>query len=293
MIKSMTAFASAEAASEALSIGVEIRSYNSRYLDLVLRIPAACAAMEEKIRGRVGEAIARGRVELKLQVSEQAEEVDLFEVNIRRAAAYHKALVALGRELNISSPVTLDMLTGVGDVIRPIEREKDAEKLWPHIDACLGRALSDLEVMRRKEGRFIARDIDRRVATIEHHLKQIESASRGLPEAYRERLQERILALTGGVVEIDANRIAQEAAILADRSDITEEIVRAASHIAQFKAIMQADEPAGRKLNFMLQELNREFNTIGSKTEKSTIAHAVVDVKAELEKIREQVQNVE
>jgi uncharacterized protein (TIGR00255 family) len=147
--------------------------------------------------------------------------------------------------------------------------------------------------MRRREGEFIAADIGQRIDGVSLTLEKIEAAANGLLEKYRDRLQARITALTDGIIAIDSDRIIQEAAILADRSDITEEIVRAASHLAQFRSLMLAEEPAGRKLNFLMQELNREFNTIGSKSDTSAIAHMVVDVKAELEKIREQVQNVE
>ncbi|MBW2606785.1 MAG: DUF1732 domain-containing protein [Deltaproteobacteria bacterium] len=147
--------------------------------------------------------------------------------------------------------------------------------------------------MRSKEGNFIAADITKRLDYIENCLTQIKDKSHDLLAYYQQRLKERIDSLTKGIVEIELGRIAQEAAFLADRSDISEEIVRAASHLKQFRDIADSEESSGRKLNFLLQELNREFNTMGSKTEKAHISHIVVDVKSELEKIREQVQNVE
>jgi len=293
MIKSMTAFARAEAGDALRSVVVEIRSYNSRHLDLVLRLPSAYAGLEDKVKGLVAADVARGRVEVRLQIEAKTEEAVVFAVNAPRAVAYHRALTELKKLVNIDAPVTLEQLVGIGDMIKPAEGENDVSSFWPLIEESLGRALSDLDTMRRREGEFIAADIGQRIDGIAYILEQVETAASGLLEKYRDRLQERITALTDGIIAIDGDRIIQEAAILAERSDITEEIVRAASHLAQFRSLMLAEEPAGRKLNFLMQELNREFNTIGSKTDTSAIAHMVVDVKAELEKIREQVQNVE
>jgi uncharacterized protein (TIGR00255 family) len=293
MIKSMTAFSRTEAGDALRSVVVEIRSYNSRHLDLVLRLPSAYAGLEDKVKGLVAAAVARGRVEVRLQIEAKTEEAVVFAVNAPRAVAYHRALTELKKLVNIDAQVTLEQLVGMGDVIKPAEVQDDVSSSWPLIEESLGRALSDLDTMRRREGEFIAADIGQRIDGIALILERIEADASGLLEKFRDRLQERISALTDGIIAIDGDRIMQEAAILAERSDITEEIVRAASHLAQFRSLMLAGEPAGRKLNFLMQELNREFNTIGSKTDASAIAHMVVEVKAELEKIREQVQNVE
>jgi len=293
MMKSMTAYASTESTGETVSVSVEIRSYNSRFLDIALRLPPNCSVMEEKIKSRLKETVNRGRIDVNLQVKERSGNAVAYEVDATRAAAYYRALSDLKQLLKIETPVTIEQLIGLKDVIIPVELEDDTTSNWPHIDKCLSRALTDLDGMRQKEGAYIARDISQRIDAISRNLKKIKEESSGLLDLYRDRLKERIASLTHGVVEIDAARVAQEAAILAERSDITEEIVRADSHVDQFRTIMESEEPAGRKLNFLLQELNREFNTIGSKTDKSTVAHLVVDVKSELEKIREQVQNVE
>jgi uncharacterized protein (TIGR00255 family) len=171
--------------------------------------------------------------------------------------------------------------------------EKDMDAVWPQLEPCLRTAMTDLDAMRRVEGDNMARDFRQRLDAIETMLEEIGDLAAQLPEMVRQRLKERIDALTHGVVEIDQTRIAQEAALLADRSDISEEIVRANSHIQQFRALMEDDTPAGRPLNFLLQEFNREFNTMGSKSGKATMSHIIVAVKSELEKLREQVQNVE
>ena len=293
MIKSMTAFARGEAGDALRSVVVEIRSYNSRHLDLVLRLPSAYVGLEDKVKALVAAAVARGRVEVRLQIEAKTEEAIAFAVNAPRAIAFYRALTELKKLVNIDAPVTLEQLVGMGDMIKPAEGENDVSSFWPLIEESLSRALSDLDAMRRREGEFIAADIGQRIDGIALILERVEAAASDLLEKCRDRLQERISALTDGIIAIDGDRIMQEAAILAERSDITEEIVRAASHLAQFRSLMLAEEPAGRKLNFLMQELNREFNTIGSKTDTSAIAHMVVDVKAELEKIREQVQNVE
>jgi uncharacterized protein (TIGR00255 family) len=293
MINSMTAFARAEHTVEALTVGVEIRTYNSRHLDVVLRLPHGYHPLEDKIRARLSQHLARGRVELKLTLRDASEAANAFEVNLARAVAYCDALRRLKAALDLQGDVRLELLAATPDLIKPAEAARDLEADWAVIGAVIDQALEALVAMRRAEGRFLADDFQERLARIGTWLEQIAQASGGLLEHYQARLRERIAALTQGLVELDPTRIAQETAFLADRSDISEEIVRARSHIQQFRAAMAAAEPGGRKLNFLLQEFSREFNTMGSKTEKASVAHLVVEVKCELEKIREQVQNVE
>ena len=294
MIKSMTAFARTETGDALRSVVVEIRPTTAATWTSFCACRPPMPVWKTRSRLLVAAAVARGRVEVRLQIEAKTEEAVVFAVNAPRVVAYHRALTELKKLVNIDTPVTLEQLVGMGDMIKPAEGENDVSSFWPLIEESLGRALSDLDTMRRREGEYIATDIGRRIDGIAHILEQVETAANGLLEKYRDRLQERISALTDGIIAIDGDRIMQEAAILAERSDITEEIVRAASPTpAQFRSLMLAEEPAGRKLNFLMQELNREFNTIGSKTDTSAIAHMVVDVKAELEKIREQVQNVE
>jgi uncharacterized protein (TIGR00255 family) len=293
MINSMTAFARAEQTVEALTVGVEIRTYNSRHLDAVLRLPHGYHPLEDKIRARLSQHLARGRVELKLTLRDASEAANAFEVNLPRAAAYCDALRRLKAALDLQGEVGLELLAATPELIKPAEAARDLEADWAVIGAVIDQALETLVAMRRAEGRFLADDFRERLTRIEAWLEQIAQASGGLLDHYQARLRERIAALTQGLVELDPARIAQETAFLADRSDISEEIVRARSHIQQFRSAMAAAEPGGRKLNFLLQEFGREFNTMGSKTEKASVAHLVVEVKCELEKIREQVQNVE
>ena len=293
MMKSMTAYARAEKTIGEINVSTEIRSYNSRYIDVSLRIMHGYNILEEKIKTLITEKIARGRIEVSLQINDGSEEAYNFEINIPKARAYFNRLAQLKDQLDIHSEITVDLLVREGGVIRSVEIDRDMDAVWPVVRDCVDEALNSLVEMRKKEGEFIALDIDGRINRIEKSIHQIEKESSDLLYLYQQRLKERIMALTRGIVEIDPERIAQEAAFLADKSDISEEIVRVASHIKQFRTIMKSEEPAGRKLNFLLQELNREFNTMGSKTEKAHVSHIIVEVKSELEKIREQLQNVE
>lgn len=293
MIKSMTGFAAAEVFDGDLSVSTDIRAVNSRHLDLALRIPAGFSGLEEKIKGLINRKIVRGRLEVKIQIKDATENAIAFEIDWARAEGMYAAIKTLTDKLGLQNNITVDHLLSVGGIVRPVETVDESEKVWETVETCLERALADLDAMRGKEGEFIANDLFARLDFIESGLTEIEDNSANLIERYQERLMERIAVLTKETVEIDPARLAQEAAYLADRSDISEEIVRAKSHIEQFRQIMQSKEPGGRKLNFLLQELHREFNTIGSKIGHAETAHRVVEVKAELEKIREQIQNVE
>ena len=293
MMKSMTAYARAEKTADEINISTEIRSYNSRYLDVSLRIMHGFNVLEEKIKALIIKKIARGRIEMSLQINDGSDEAYNFEINIPKAKAYYDRLVQLKDQLGLHSEIAVDLLVREGGVIRSVEIDRDMDTVWPVVRDCVDEALNNLVEMRKKEGEFIALDITGRINRIEESVHLIEKESSDLLFHYQQRLKERIAALTRGMVEVDPERITQEAAFLADKSDISEEIVRVTSHIKQFRTIMNSEEPAGRKLNFLLQELHREFNTMGSKTEKAHVSHTVVEVKSELEKIREQLQNVE
>ncbi|OEU62555.1 MAG: YicC family protein [Desulfobacterales bacterium S5133MH16] len=293
MIKSMTAYAKSEKTQEKLTVQIEIRSYNSRYLDIALRIPHGYLALEEKIKTLIAGKVSRGRIEVNLQVRDDSDEAYAFEINTPKARAYYDSLVQLKDKFNINSEISMDLLVSGGAIIKPAEMGLDMEACWPVFEDCINEAIDNLIAMRKKEGNFLESDISARLNGIEERVDQIQKESSDLLSHYQQRLKDRIAALTKGIIEIDPDRTAQEAAFLADRSDISEEIVRAASHIKQFRTIIYSAEPAGRKLNFLMQELNREFNTMGSKTNNSNVSHMIIEVKSDLEKIREQLQNVE
>lgn len=293
MIKSMTAYATVEKTTDDLTAAVEMRSYNSRHIDIFLKIPSPYQFLEDKIKELISTRIARGRLEIRLQIEDHSKEAAALEIDDARANALMTIFKKLKSKFRLKHELTLDMLLNAGGIIKPAENLQNDEILWPVLKNCIVLALDDLEAMRRKEGDFIAADFRGRLEYINDCLNRIRKGSANLITQYQQRLKERIAALTQNIVELDPARIAQEAAFLADRSDISEELTRASSHLNQFDQIMKATEPAGRKLNFLLQELNREFNTMGSKIGDAAIAHLIIDVKSELEKIREQIQNVE
>lgn len=293
MIKSMTAFARAEKTDPPLTVLVEIRSYNSRHFDPVIRLPNEYAGLEEKIKGLISTAVSRGRIEMMLKIRNEDPKAFAFEINEPAARAYCSALARLKEMLGLKNEPSVEQLASVSGIIRPCQIETDADADWPVVRACIQKALTDLDGMRQKEGDHIAGDLSRRLDFIQQTAAEVKSRSADMIVQYQDRLKERISVLMKGPAEIDPQRVAQEVAFLADKSDISEELVRADSHIRQFRSIMASPGPAGRKLNFLLQEFNREFNTMGSKAANDHVSHLIVEVKSELEKMREQVQNVE
>ncbi|MBW2132837.1 MAG: YicC family protein [Deltaproteobacteria bacterium] len=293
MIKSMTAFARAGRVEDTLEILVEIRSYNSRYLDVSLRIPHDYLELEDRIKKEIARFTSRGRVEVTLTIQEGSESAVACRVDRGKARSLHAALVQLKEELGIPGDISLDLVANTGGVLQFQAAEKDMERAWQALQPCLSEALDNLEAMRAAEGHTLERDFILHLDRIETHLAHVQETAATGPSESRARLEERISALISKEMAVDPARIAQEAAFVAVKRDITEEITRAKSHLARFRQVMDAPEPAGKKLNFLLQELNREFNTMSAKAENAGIAHAVVEVKSELEKIREQVLNIE
>jgi uncharacterized protein (TIGR00255 family) len=293
MIKSMTGFASAAATAGGVAVSVEIRTYNSRHLDIALRLPPGYTDLEERARALIAARLTRGRVEAKIHIEDASAALAAVEADLARARAVQAALDRVKAELGLPDPVTLEMLLGAGGILKTAQPEADLAAAGSLLEGVLIQVLEDLDGMRTAEGRALSLDLRTRLDAIEAVLGEISRHGEGLSAVYQERLKDRVAVLTQGWVEIDSARIAQEAALLADRCDISEEIVRAGSHLQQFRAIMGSAEAGGRKLNFLLQELNREFTTMGSKIGNAAAAHEIVAVKTELEKIREQIQNVE
>ncbi len=293
MIKSMTAFGMAERKVEGRTYTAEIRTLNGRYLEISVRAPRQLMPLEERVRKLVGTRISRGRVDLFMRVRDASGEVSEIEVNLPLAKAYHKALLELNEALGIEEKVGLQTLLGLEKIIEATEPEADLEKTWTVLSSCIREALEGVDVMRISEGKAIYQDFERRLQSVEEGLSRVKALAPSVLSEYHSRLKERLAVLTQGKVELDPNRLAQEAAFLVDRSDVTEEIVRAESHVKQFRSMIESGGPAGRALDFLLQELNREVNTIGSKGGNAQLSHMVVTLKGELEKIREQVQNIE
>lgn len=278
---------------EEIKAAVSIRTYNSRNLDTVVFLPESHRFLEENIKKFTSARLNRGRVEIRVSVENAASDSVSFRVDERRAESYIRALNELKDQCGIESDITLELLLSGRDMIVAEEKQQDQDRLEKVVSKALESALDRIEEMRKQEGNALEADLEHRLEWIEKRLARIEEEAETIPAAYKERLEERIAKLTGNAAGLDPARIAQEAAILADKSDISEELVRAKSHIQQARQIIASDEPGGRKLNFLVQEFNREFNTMGAKSPSAEISSSVVELKSELEKVREQVQNIE
>jgi len=293
MIYSMTGFGRSEASWGGKKIIVEMKSLNHRFLEVSLRSPAALASFDIDVKKRIGERLSRGRVEVVIRI-DSGEEGDLegrLVLNMPRLRSYYNLLLQMKEELGLPDPITLEMMVGLRDVF--VVREADEEALpWEALEKVLQEAMSAMTAMRQAEGESLKRDLLARIVTIRESLATIRSRSPAVVLDYRRRLAERIKELTNGTV-VDEGRLCQEVAMMAEKSDITEEVVRLESHLVQFVDLLEYGETAGRKLDFLIQEMNREANTIGSKSSDGEIARLVIEIKSELSKLREQVQNIE
>ncbi len=295
MLKSMTAFGRAESEAEGRKYTCEMRSLNNRYLDVLVRLPRRYAVLEERVKKLVAARVTRGRVEVAVQVNgEKGEGAPVrVEVNLGLARNFHEQLERLRRELGIAEPVGLELLLSLGrDIFEVKEEEESAEAVWEKLSRPVEAALTALEAMRAEEGRILSADFTERLGAVEGLIERVSERAPALVEEYRAKLTERIRSALGEL-SVDEARLLQEVAIFADRADVAEELVRARSHLEQFRALLEAEEPVGRKLNFLLQELGREVNTIGSKAPDAAVSQLVVEAKSELERMREQVQNIE
>lgn len=293
MIKSMTAFAKAVHTKETVTAEAVIRSYNSRHLDFAVFLPDACQGMDEEIKKIVTRYHHRGRMEIRITVQDDRSQETGFDVDEGKALAYFKALKQITSLLGLSREPDLADVLSAGHIIVPAVNEPDQPLVTAVVSEAVDQAARDLDQMRRIEGRHLYQDLMARIDAIEAQMDHIKELARDIPVLYKKRLEERLARITAGQGEIDPVRLAQEVAILADKSDVSEEIVRIASHIDQFRNTMNAEPSQGQTLNFLIQEFNREFNTIGSKAGQAALSHRVVDLKSQLEKIREQVQNIE
>lgn len=293
MIHSMTAFARGEAQGDDKTISVEIRSVNHRFCEIAVRMPRPWIALEEKIKNRIRQALSRGRVDVTVEVRSQGGSSQVYEADAALARNYYEAVKEVHEALGLSDPIPIDSIIRLNGVINASSVKPDLESDWSLLEQALSQALDALSSMRETEGEALHEDFLGRLKKLEESLESVSSMAASQPAVHLEKLKERLAALLEGAADLDPARLAQEAAFLADKSDITEEIVRARSHIAQFRDILDQEEPPGRSLNFLAQELHREFSTMGSKSSDAGLSHVVVAAKAEVEKIREQVQNVE
>lgn len=299
MLKSMTGFGRGQYEDENFSITVEMKTVNHRYNEVAIRLPRFLNPLEDKIRKTILKTVNRGRIDVFINADYTSSENCTLKVDKNLAAAYHKALQEVGaaiglEELNINSAQEVMYLSRCQDVINVKEGFFDVETVWHKVEQAVNEALKNLVAMRETEGGNIYGDFIYRADLIAEKLTQIEARSPMVVEEYQAKLTDRLNNLLADHnITVEPERLLQEVAIFADRASITEEIVRLKSHIKQFKNIINSDQPVGRKLDFLIQEFNREANTIASKANDYTLAQIVVEIKAEIEKIREQIQNIE
>ena len=292
MVKSMTGYGRARQTLHGRDITVEVRSVNNRYLDCTVKVPRTYIFAEDAVKSRVQKAVSRGKVDVFITIDATAADETVVAVNEPLARGYYEALTKIRDMFSLEGELTAAVLAKFPDVLTVTKAEEDLESVAGDICAVLDEALEAYNAMRAVEGVKLCEDIAGRVTTIETVVGKVEERSPQTVAAYREKLTARMQEVLQSTT-IDESRILTEAAIFADKIAVDEETVRLRSHIAQLRAMLKSDQPVGRKLDFLIQEVNREFNTIGSKCNDLTIAQDVVNMKAEVEKIREQVQNIE
>ena len=292
MIKSMTGYGSAKGTVDGLEITVELKSVNNRYLDAAVRLPRNFLFAEELIKARVQSHISRGKVDVFVSVdSSQAGDMTV-KVNEGLLKGYMDAISHIAEEYGLARDMTAMSVSRFPDVLTVEKRELDAEAIGAGIGEIAERALQDFDAMRLREGEKLRDDVLSRLETIERLVETVEEKAPETVAEYRRRLEQKMAEVLG-TAGIDESRILAEAALFADHIAVDEETVRLRSHMSQLRGMINGHSPTGRKIDFLIQEFNREANTIGSKCQNSQIAHTVVDLKSEIEKIREQIQNIE
>ena len=292
MVKSMTGYGRAEDTLNGCTITVELRSVNNRYLDCNVRMPRLYLFAEETIKSRVQNTISRGKVDVFVTLDSTGGEQVQVSVNQPLADGYYAALTQLAERYGLSKDISVSLLSRFPDVLLAEKAEEDVEQRAQDICSVLDRALADFDQMRTREGARLEADVLSRAARIEELVGKVEERSPQTVAEYRAKLEARMNEVLSNT-QLDPARILTEAAIFADKVAVDEETVRLRSHLSQLEHMLAGGGPVGRKLDFLIQEFNREANTIGSKCSDIDIARHVVDIKAEIEKIREQVQNIE
>lgn len=292
MLRSMTGYGRAESEAGEEKIVVEVKSGNHRYCDMSLRIPQRCFSLESEIKRLVSTRLTRGRIELSIQLESDEPDEQNLELNIPLARRYCLLLKQLKEDLQLSEEITLSQILTQKDVIVSPTSNRNQVYEWEMLKGPLSSAMDELVSMREAEGRQLKEDFLARLNKVERLLDQIRHISDSAFDDHQKHLSEKIQALCKNV-EIDETRLAQEVAYLVEKSDISEELVRVKSHLIQFKEWLDPDDAVGRRLDFLIQEIHREVNTIGSKSYHPEISLKVVEIKNELERIREQVQNIE
>lgn len=292
MITSMTGYGRGKCSCEGKDFVVEIKTVNHRYSDVYIKMPRQISFLEDKVREEVSKAVSRGKADVYISFDDYGEDAKNVLIDEGLVKTYINAVELLKTKYNLKDDISVSLIAKFPDVLKVEKAQQDENKIWELLKEALNGAIDSLISMRRIEGEGLKRSLLERGAYIETVLKEISMRAPEVVKEYKSKLESRIKELLDQQV-VDENRLSMEVAIFADRCSIDEEIVRLGSHLAQFRQILDMDGPVGRKLDFLLQEMNREINTIGSKANDLTITRFVVDVKSELEKIREQIQNIE
>ncbi|MBQ8569217.1 MAG: YicC family protein [Oscillospiraceae bacterium] len=292
MLKSMTGFGRYQEIIGGRDILVEIRSVNHRYYEFSARLPRAYGYLEEKLKSFLNGRVARGKTEISLTLMNVEGKDALIEVNELIAEGYVNALRKANERLGLKDDITLSHIMRLPDIFNVRKPQDNEDEIWESVKTVAERALDNFIEMREAEGLRMKEDFLNRLSYIEELVSMVEERSPEVNKAYRERLENRLKDILGDK-NIEESRILTEAAIFADKTAVDEETVRLRSHINQFRSMLELDEPVGRKLDFLIQEFNREANTIGSKAQDASVTKIVVELKSEIEKIREQIQNIE
>lgn len=292
MIKSMTGFGAGDSENQSFKVHVEIKTVNQRFLETNFRMPHCLAMYESNIVKKIKEYASRGKMDISVKFWDLRDKEAVINVDMGLAKAYGKALHDIKHELGLLAPITPAEIAGYQDVLRVEEAQQNLDEAEPVIMEAFDMALKNLVAMREAEGANIQVDLLKRIEILEGFVEQLAVLAPEIVANYRQRL-EKVLNEYLNTQEIDEARIIQETALYTDKVNYTEEIVRLRSHFAQFREIISADEPVGRKIDFLIQKMNREINTVASKANSAGAAQIVVDVKSEIEKIREQIQNIE
>ena len=292
MIRSMTGYGSAKGTSGKLEITIELRSVNNRFLDCSVRIPRIYTSIEDSIKSQIQKSISRGKVDVFVTIDSSKADDVAISVNESVADAYMAALGVRAERYSIPNDVTSMSLSRLQDVLFVTKKETDIEQLQKDILEILGNAVDDFNMMRQREGEKLKTDILSKADEVEKLVALVEERSPVTVEEYRSRLYKKMSEILENT-SLDETRILTEAALFADKVAVDEETVRLHSHVGQLRSLLESEEPVGRKLDFLIQEFNREANTIGSKGNDIEMAHIVVELKSVIEKIREQVQNIE
>lgn len=292
MIASMTGFGRAVVKQNDIEITIEIRSVNNRFLDLSLRIPRILSIYEQNIKDLVGKILSRGRINISITVANGNDTTNNLTLNRPLASAYARLAQEMKNELGLSGEINVSQMLLLPDIINADIPPEENEKYWSCAEIALNKALAEVQSMREREGIELRKDFETRLHHLEELLQKIETLVANRPQVELDKLRQRIKMLLKEE-KIDEGRLEMELAFLADRLDVTEECIRFHSHNKAFLLMLDTESAPGRKLNFLLQEMNREVNTIGSKASSAEISHVVVEIKDEVEKLREQVQNIE